>query len=71
MAGNNLYDSHPVMIDSGTFWRCDHGLTGLEGRECIACLKDKIEQLKIEIVFREQRIESLEFSLSLAEASDM
>jgi hypothetical protein len=26
--GNNLYDPHPLMIDSGTFWRCDHGTTG-------------------------------------------
>ena len=25
----NLYDPHPLMIDSGTFWRCGHGSTGL------------------------------------------
>jgi len=24
----NVYDDHPLMIDSGTFWRCDHGWTG-------------------------------------------
>lgn len=22
---DNLYDPHPLMIDSGTFWRCKHG----------------------------------------------
>lgn len=25
---NNLYEDHPLMIDSGTFWRCRHGKTG-------------------------------------------
>lgn len=25
---NNLYESHPFMINSGTLWRCDHGSTG-------------------------------------------
>ena len=24
----NLYESHPTMINSGTFWRCSHGSTG-------------------------------------------
>lgn len=24
----NLYEPHPFMIDSGTFWRCEHGSTG-------------------------------------------
>lgn len=24
----NLYEPHPFMIDSGSFWRCDHGSTG-------------------------------------------
>jgi len=23
----NAYESHPIMIDRGTFWRCDHGCT--------------------------------------------
>ena len=27
----NVYKPHPMMIDSGTFWRCDHGSTGYEG----------------------------------------
>jgi hypothetical protein len=25
---DNLYEPHPAMIDSGTFWRCAHGSTG-------------------------------------------
>ena len=25
---NNLYSPHPMMINSGTFWRCRHGGTG-------------------------------------------
>jgi hypothetical protein len=24
----NMYEPHPFMIDSGTFWRCEHGTTG-------------------------------------------
>jgi len=28
MADDNLYETHPWMIDSGTFWRCRHGSTG-------------------------------------------
>lgn len=33
----NLYGPHPLMIDSGTFWRCDHGNTSVVG--CPACWK--------------------------------
>lgn len=25
---DNLYEPHPLMIDSGRFWRCHHGSTG-------------------------------------------
>lgn len=28
---NNVYHPHPLMINSGTFWRCDHGTTGYDG----------------------------------------
>lgn len=28
MSERNLYRPHPLMIDSGTFWRCPHGTTG-------------------------------------------
>lgn len=28
MTSRNLYEPHVLMIDSGTFWRCDHGETG-------------------------------------------
>jgi hypothetical protein len=38
----NLYLPHPLMIDSGTFWRCDHGYTGISGdgkvEGCLNCL---------------------------------
>lgn len=27
----NVYEPHPLMITSGQFWRCDHGLTGFDG----------------------------------------
>lgn len=34
----NLYDPHPLMIDSGTFWRCEHGTTGFgAGLEWVGC----------------------------------
>jgi hypothetical protein len=26
----NVYQDHPLMTDSGTFWRCDHGNTGYD-----------------------------------------
>ena len=32
MNNKNLYEPHPIQIDSGTFWRCDHGKTGF-GKE--------------------------------------
>lgn len=28
-AGGNFYHAHPLQIDGGTFWRCKHGVTGL------------------------------------------
>ena len=31
LAGRNLYLPHPLMVNSGTFWRCAHGTTGLDG----------------------------------------
>ena len=41
----NVYKPHPMMINSGTFWRCDHGSTGYDGdsnfigcEECKAAL---------------------------------
>lgn len=27
---DNFYDEHPLMLDSGTFWRCKHGNTGIK-----------------------------------------
>ncbi len=27
--GGNLYRPHPLMVNSGQFWRCAHGSTGL------------------------------------------
>ena len=32
LAGRNLYLPHPLMLNSGMFWRCAHGNTGLDGR---------------------------------------
>lgn len=38
--GGNLYHPHPLMIDSGTFWRCKHGTTGFKGNlEWVGCLE--------------------------------
>lgn len=35
--GNNLYEPpYILMIDSGTFWRCDHGYTHFKGH-CWRC----------------------------------
>ena len=37
MDRKNVYDrGNPIMIDSGTFWRCDHGRTML-GSACWRC----------------------------------
>jgi len=38
----NLYTEHPLMIDSGTFWRCDHGSTGWYA--CVPCGKQFPEE---------------------------
>lgn len=36
--GGNLYEDHPLMINSGTFWRYGHGQTGFKsGMEWIGC----------------------------------
>jgi hypothetical protein len=36
--GGNFYKPHYLMIDGGTFWRCKHGITGLNGNlEKIGC----------------------------------
>ncbi len=40
----NLYEPHPFMIDSGTFWRCDHGSTGWYA--CTECGKAHPEEFK-------------------------
>ena len=29
--GGNLYLPHPLMVHSGRFWRCSHGITGFAG----------------------------------------
>jgi hypothetical protein len=31
-----MYEPHPLMIDSGTFWRCAHGWTGWQ-HPCWRC----------------------------------
>lgn len=40
----NFYRPHPLMIDSGTFWRCKHGTTGLDADfnviGCADCRQD-------------------------------
>jgi hypothetical protein len=40
----NVYAEHPLMIDSGTFWRCKHGTTGINGElnfiGCEECKKE-------------------------------
>ncbi|HVX56958.1 MAG TPA: hypothetical protein VHA37_04450 [Candidatus Saccharimonadales bacterium] len=28
--GGNLYRPHPLMVNSGLFWRCKHGTTGFD-----------------------------------------
>lgn len=44
-AGGNVYDAHPLLIDSGTFWRCKHGATGyaggLEWIGCAPCAEER------------------------------
>jgi hypothetical protein len=36
--GGNLYMSHALQIDSGTFWRCAHGRTGYgAGMKWVGC----------------------------------
>jgi len=35
---NNVYHPHPLQINSGTFWRCDHGRTGFgKDMEWVGC----------------------------------
>jgi len=42
--GGNLYKPHTLQIDSGTFWRCKHGLTGYkEGLKWVGCMDCKAE----------------------------
>ena len=47
---NNMYDEHPLMINSGAFWRCKHGNTGhdknLNFIGCEKCKKDKDKEKK-------------------------
>lgn len=40
--GGNFYRPHTLMIDSSTFWRCKHGITGLgkDQDECKDCAAD-------------------------------
>lgn len=42
--GGNFYRPHPLLIHSGRFWRCAHGITGLSGDlsevGCFECAKD-------------------------------
>ena len=36
--GGNMYKPHLLMVNSGTFWRCSHGNTGLtDGLRWIGC----------------------------------
>ena len=47
-SGGNLYRPHPILWkDSGTFWRCKHGLTGFSDNMnwigCLECEKDDPE----------------------------
>lgn len=36
--GGNLYEAHPLMVNSGQFWRCAHGVTGFgKGMAWIGC----------------------------------
>lgn len=37
MAGNMFDAPYVAMIDSGTFWRCDHGRTRFAKRTCHSC----------------------------------
>lgn len=46
--GGNLYNKHPLMVNSGTFWRCKHGTTGhgKDGWEgCSVCALENPEGL--------------------------
>lgn len=29
--GGNFYEPHMLMVNSGRFWRCKHGITGFDG----------------------------------------
>lgn len=46
-AGGNFYNPHPILINSGTFWRCKHGNTGLKSLSevigCEECAKENPE----------------------------
>jgi len=36
--GGNLYQPHMMMVNSGQFWRCKHGVTGFKrGMEWVGC----------------------------------
>ena len=45
-SGDNLYEPHVFMIDSGTFWRCRHGKMGHHS-PCRRCgIKHPLQFLK-------------------------
>lgn len=36
--GGNLYKAHKLMVHSGQFWRCKHGITGFaDGMQWVGC----------------------------------
>lgn len=60
---DNVYDDHPLMINSGQFWRCKHGNTGLDNNAnwigCLACAEEKIDSLRTRLAEKDAEIEAM------------
>ena len=57
----NIYEVHPLMVNSGQFWRCPHGRTGV-GQDglhlgCLECAESKIVLLRAESVVARREYE--------------
>jgi len=60
---DNVYDDHPLMINSGKFWRCKHENTGLDNNAnwigCLACAEEKLKSLRAQLAEAEKKIEGM------------
>lgn len=51
--GGNFYKPHMLQIDSGTFWRCKHGRTGMKNwMEYEGCTQCALENPKAYFIFK-------------------